>query len=280
MHLGAGGDLADAGRGQPLLLRAGAVGAAQVRGADADQDRFRTVLYVTLEVVRIAALLVQPVMPDSAAKLLDLLGQAAEQRDFGSVGARIAPGTALPAPSRGLPALPGRLDGVIPRHVAVTVRTRPRCLEVERHRRRTPRPQRRCDDRAQDPSRGRRRRIRRRDRGQPSAACAPTSTSRWSTPARISSNGSGLHQLVAGSDDATVAYAEILGPGIELVVDAATRIDAADRRRVPVRRRAAVLRLSDLRGRQRFGDAHRARRRRIRLSHRRSGAGTAARRRA
>ena len=43
--------------------------------AQADQDRFRTVLYVTLEVVRVAALLVQPVMPASAAKLLDLLGQ-------------------------------------------------------------------------------------------------------------------------------------------------------------------------------------------------------------
>lgn len=39
-----------------------------------------------------------------------------------------------------------------------------------------------------------------------------------------------LHQRVTGSDDATVEYAEILGPGIELVVDAATRIDAADRR--------------------------------------------------
>ena len=49
--------------------------------AAADQERFGTVLYTTLEVVRIAALLVQPVMPDSAAKLLDLLGQPADQRD-------------------------------------------------------------------------------------------------------------------------------------------------------------------------------------------------------
>jgi NADH dehydrogenase len=38
-----------------------------------------------------------------------------------------------------------------------------------------------------------------------------------------------LHQLVAGSDDAVVAFAEILGPGIELVVDAATRIDSQAR---------------------------------------------------
>ena len=39
-----------------------------------------------------------------------------------------------------------------------------------------------------------------------------------------------LHQRVTGSDDALVSYAEILGPGIELVVDAATRIDPAGRR--------------------------------------------------
>ncbi|NTY59148.1 NAD(P)/FAD-dependent oxidoreductase [Mycolicibacterium sphagni] len=38
-----------------------------------------------------------------------------------------------------------------------------------------------------------------------------------------------LHQLVTGSDDATYAYADILGDGIELVVDAATRIDAEAR---------------------------------------------------
>ena len=81
------------------------MGAAQVRAA-ADQDRFRTVLYVTLEVVRIAALLVQPVMPASAAKLLDLLGRDEARRDFTAVGVRIAPGTPLPAPA-----------GVFPRHL-------------------------------------------------------------------------------------------------------------------------------------------------------------------
>ncbi|HOB50013.1 MAG TPA: methionine--tRNA ligase [Mycobacterium sp.] len=66
--------------------------------SEADQERFRTVLYVTLEVVRIAALLVQPVLPASAATLLDLLGQPDDARDFAAVGVRIAPGTALPAP--------------------------------------------------------------------------------------------------------------------------------------------------------------------------------------
>ncbi len=71
--------------------------------AEADQIRFRTVLYTTLEVVRIAAVLVQPVMPDSAARLLDLLGQADDQRNFAALATRIAPGTALPAPSAVFP---------------------------------------------------------------------------------------------------------------------------------------------------------------------------------
>ena len=66
---------------------------------DNGQDRFRTVLYTTLEAVRIAALLVQPVMPASAARLLDLLGQPADRRDFTSLEHRITPGTALPAPT-------------------------------------------------------------------------------------------------------------------------------------------------------------------------------------
>jgi methionyl-tRNA synthetase len=73
--------------------------------AAADRQRFGTVLYTTLEVVRIAALLVQPVMPASAAKLLDQLGQPADEREFTAVGVRLAPGTALPKP-----------EGVFPRH--------------------------------------------------------------------------------------------------------------------------------------------------------------------
>ncbi|OBF04227.1 methionine--tRNA ligase [Mycobacterium sp. ACS4054] len=67
--------------------------------AEADQKRFATVLYTTCEAVRIAALLIQPVMPDSAGKLLDLLGQPPEQRGFDAIGTRLAPGTALPAPA-------------------------------------------------------------------------------------------------------------------------------------------------------------------------------------
>lgn len=75
--------------------------------SEADQTRFRTVLYVTCEVVRIAALLVQPVMPESAGKLLDLLGQGQDRRAFDALGARLAPGTVLPPPT-----------GVFPRYQA------------------------------------------------------------------------------------------------------------------------------------------------------------------
>ena len=84
---------------QPWLLR--------TSESAADQQRFPTVLYVTLEVVRVAAMLLQPVMPASAAKLLDLLGQPEHARDFTAIGVPLTPGTALPAPS-----------GVFPRYVA------------------------------------------------------------------------------------------------------------------------------------------------------------------
>ncbi|MFN8226677.1 MAG: methionine--tRNA ligase [Mycobacterium sp.] len=84
---------------EPWVLR-------KSEAADA-QQRFGTVLYTTLEAVRIAALLVQPVMPTSAGKLLDLLGQPAAQRDFRAVGNRLTPGTALPEPA-----------GVFPRYQA------------------------------------------------------------------------------------------------------------------------------------------------------------------
>ena len=69
----------------------------------ADQVRFATVLYTTCEVVRIAALLIQPVMPESAGKLLDLLGQPEDQRTFAAVETRLVPGTVLPTPTAVFP---------------------------------------------------------------------------------------------------------------------------------------------------------------------------------
>ena len=38
-----------------------------------------------------------------------------------------------------------------------------------------------------------------------------------------------LHQLVTGTDDAVVDYSEILGQGIQLIVDSVARIDAPRR---------------------------------------------------
>jgi methionyl-tRNA synthetase len=71
-----------------------------------DPERMATVLYVTLEVVRQVTILVQPVMPDSAAKLLDLLGARESERSFAALQDRLQPGRSLPAPS-----------GVFPRYV-------------------------------------------------------------------------------------------------------------------------------------------------------------------
>jgi methionyl-tRNA synthetase len=69
--------------------------------AKTDPPRQKTVLYVTAEVLRQVAILAQPVIPASAAKLLDILGIPADQRDFAQLGAgqRIAPGTQLPPPA-------------------------------------------------------------------------------------------------------------------------------------------------------------------------------------
>jgi methionyl-tRNA synthetase len=74
--------------------------------AKTDPARQKTVLYVSAEVVRQIAILVQPVMPEASAKLLDSLGIPASGRDFKALATRIAAGTALPAPV-----------GVFPRYV-------------------------------------------------------------------------------------------------------------------------------------------------------------------
>ncbi|ORI27101.1 methionine--tRNA ligase [Rhodococcus sp. 1168] len=62
-----------------------------------DPARMATVLYVTMEVLRIVGILVQPIMPDSAARILELLGSPA--REFSDIGTRILAGKPLPAPS-------------------------------------------------------------------------------------------------------------------------------------------------------------------------------------
>ncbi|PYF03887.1 methionyl-tRNA synthetase [Rhodopseudomonas faecalis] len=67
--------------------------------AKTDPARQRTVLYVTAEVIRQIAILAQPAIPASAAKLLDILAIPADQRDFAALATRIRPGTQMPAPA-------------------------------------------------------------------------------------------------------------------------------------------------------------------------------------
>lgn len=63
-------------------------------------ERMNTVLYVTLEVVRQVAILMQPVMPNSMEKLLDLLGVAeGEGRLFAALPKNLTSGKELPAPT-------------------------------------------------------------------------------------------------------------------------------------------------------------------------------------
>jgi methionyl-tRNA synthetase len=68
--------------------------------AKTDPARQRTVLYVTAEVIRQIAILAQPAMPASSAKLLDSLGIPQNERDFAALGgaARINAGATLPPP--------------------------------------------------------------------------------------------------------------------------------------------------------------------------------------
>ncbi|RMI34849.1 methionine--tRNA ligase [Nocardia stercoris] len=61
-----------------------------------ETEREGTVLYVTLEVLRIVSILVQPVMPGAAGRILDLLGQSG--RGFADIATPIAGGTSLPEP--------------------------------------------------------------------------------------------------------------------------------------------------------------------------------------
>jgi methionyl-tRNA synthetase len=73
-----------------------------------DPARMETVLWTTAETIRVVGILAQFVMPQSAAKLLDLLSVPPHARGFDRLTAEhgLVPGTELPAPS-----------GVFPRYV-------------------------------------------------------------------------------------------------------------------------------------------------------------------
>jgi methionyl-tRNA synthetase len=66
-----------------------------------DPERMCTVLYVTAEVLRQIGILIQPYMPQSAAKLLDSLGVDSSKRSFAYLGegGRLGAGTAVPPPA-------------------------------------------------------------------------------------------------------------------------------------------------------------------------------------
>jgi methionyl-tRNA synthetase len=71
-----------------------------------DPARMATVLYVLAETIRRLAILCQPVMPDAMAAMLEQLAVDPGARSFADLDARLAPGTALPAP-----------QGIFPRFV-------------------------------------------------------------------------------------------------------------------------------------------------------------------
>jgi methionyl-tRNA synthetase len=73
---------------------------------NSDPARMRTVLYVLAETLRHLAILLQPFIPASAAKLLDQLGVPADQRRFSDLATALPPGRALPPP-----------QGIFPRFV-------------------------------------------------------------------------------------------------------------------------------------------------------------------
>jgi methionyl-tRNA synthetase len=72
-----------------------------------DPAKMETVLYVTAEVLRMVGVLIQPVMPQAASKLLEVLNVAEDARTFKDFTKRLEPGRALPAPT---PIFPRYID--------------------------------------------------------------------------------------------------------------------------------------------------------------------------
>ncbi|MCF6322079.1 MAG: methionine--tRNA ligase [Rhizobiaceae bacterium] len=73
-----------------------------------DPERMGTVLYVTAETIRLVAIMAQPVIPQSCARLLDLLAVDEKARSFAYANAKntLTTGTQLPTP-----------QGVFPRYI-------------------------------------------------------------------------------------------------------------------------------------------------------------------
>jgi len=74
-----------------------------------DPDRMATVLYVLAETIRHLGILIQPIMPDAAAQMLDQLAIGEDARTFAHLGPAhaLTAGTALPKPA---PVFPRYVD--------------------------------------------------------------------------------------------------------------------------------------------------------------------------
>ena len=72
-----------------------------------DPARMATVLHVTAEVLRRVGILIQPYVPQSAGKLLDLLAVPESARAFSDFEEALVTGTELPAPA---PVFPRHVD--------------------------------------------------------------------------------------------------------------------------------------------------------------------------
>ena len=70
-----------------------------------DPARADTILYHAADAIRRIAIMARWAIPGSADKLLDLLGQGADARDFAALSRPIASGTTLPAPTAVFPRL-------------------------------------------------------------------------------------------------------------------------------------------------------------------------------
>jgi methionyl-tRNA synthetase len=67
--------------------------------------RADTILYNTAEAIRQLAILAQWVIPEGARKVLDLLGQPQDMREFSYLHTSLEAGLSLPAPSGVFPRL-------------------------------------------------------------------------------------------------------------------------------------------------------------------------------
>jgi methionyl-tRNA synthetase len=71
----------------------------------ADPERADAILHLTIEAIRRIAIMARWAIPDGADRLLDLLGQGKDARNFDALARPVTTGTILPAPSGVFPRL-------------------------------------------------------------------------------------------------------------------------------------------------------------------------------